>query len=151
MIRCSHIWVDGLIDHGISLSGAKTSLEIEFLKMSNNPIPGLLRNASNLQHCEVCYLDRYIRDGKWVYNRYWQKQLRLNHEIVGSYIRQLRESETPMSFNDYIIMRVRQAARAGNELVYRTSDRVYKDNGPMNRIWSDVLNSDGAEAGQGSL
>ncbi|MFH0921428.1 MAG: hypothetical protein V1913_13835 [Fibrobacterota bacterium] len=100
-VKCAHVWIDGPIDFGLSFA----------CEIKNEEIPELIkdwrsflfdRGFVSTQHCSICFLEKFKRDGKIHYNTYWQKELRLNKEMVGAYYRQLREANNPVHYRDFI-------------------------------------------------
>lgn len=119
MERCSHVWVDGFVDFGVSYTRAKTVQEL--LLFRHAKLLSFDVKFQKPEYCTICFLQRYANsDGKWAYLKYWQKELRLNRELVSSYYRQLRESATPMNYYDYVLFREEQAKLVGEKFDYKT-------------------------------
>ena len=119
MIRCSHVWIDGPVDFGLSSTNIETIKDILVVKQFS--FLDICYKAQHLEHCTICFLERYINHNKkWAYFKYWQKELRINRELVSSYYRQLRESVTPMNYRDYIIFKKEQAEMTGEHFDYKT-------------------------------
>ena len=120
MNRCSHVWIDGFVDLGVSYTNAETIDQILILR--NARILSFSSRFHKPEYCTICFLGRYTKsDGKLAYLKYWQKELRINREITSSYYRQLRESSTPMNYRDYIIFRGEQAKMLGENFDYKTN------------------------------
>ena len=99
--KCNHVWIDGSVDFGLSYTNFRGKDEIlAFRENCSDFLEGI--GFSDCQHCSICYLEKYDRDGKTHYHTYWQKELRLNREMVSAYYRQLRESTAPMHYRDFI-------------------------------------------------
>jgi hypothetical protein len=121
MKKCNHVWINGFVDFGIGYIYDANKFEMfkTLKKRDNTNILLPLIGFKNPQYCEFCFLQKFIRYEKVHYNYYWQKELRLNREMVNAYIKQLRESDAPMNYYDFLPFWEEKSKMTGEKFQYR--------------------------------